>query len=245
MRKGFTLIELLVVIAIIAILAAILFPVFARARAKAQQNNCLSNLKQLALANSMYMSDWDQKVFYWNGTWYGTYLGVNVCWQFFQLYPYTKNIAISSCPTSTGSPNSNYGLDYIMNMCSLSGGNENPVGGVRGGNNPVKDTDMNAAATFLMADGGLGNSWASLGYGSAQGDNIPGSCYIRMSDRHNGGANVDFYDGHAKWMPLLVLWSTNAGVPITANCGGAGSIVDASNRATVGSNPFWTAANEQ
>lgn len=57
-RKAFTLIELLVVIAIIAILAAILFPVFARARAKAQQASCLSNLKQIALAEKMYASDW-------------------------------------------------------------------------------------------------------------------------------------------------------------------------------------------
>src|SRR5450759_2619705 len=61
-RTGFTLIELLVVIAIIAILAAILFPVFARARAKAQQTVCLSNLKQIGLAFMMYASDWKQKL---------------------------------------------------------------------------------------------------------------------------------------------------------------------------------------
>ena len=59
-KSGFTLIELLVVIAIIAILAAILFPVFARARAKDPQTACLSNIKQLALATLMYASDWDE-----------------------------------------------------------------------------------------------------------------------------------------------------------------------------------------
>ena len=59
-KQGFTLIELLVVIAIIAILASILFPVFARAREKARQTSCLSNMKQLGLACSMYAQDYDE-----------------------------------------------------------------------------------------------------------------------------------------------------------------------------------------
>ena len=62
MRRGFTLIELLVVIAIIAILAAILFPVFARAREKARQASCLSNLKQLGLGLMMYAQDYDERL---------------------------------------------------------------------------------------------------------------------------------------------------------------------------------------
>ena len=60
LRRGFTLIELLVVVAIIAILAAILFPVFARAREKARQSTCQSNQKQIALAMRMYMQDYDE-----------------------------------------------------------------------------------------------------------------------------------------------------------------------------------------
>src|ERR1700739_382823 len=67
-RHGFTLIELLVFVAIIAILAAILFPVFAQARAKARQTVCLSNLKQLGLGELMYKQDYDEHYSFWNWT---------------------------------------------------------------------------------------------------------------------------------------------------------------------------------
>src|ERR1043166_5831286 len=68
LRSGFTLIELLVVIAIIAILAAILFPVFAQARDKARQTACLSNAKQIGLAVNMYVQDYDE-TFFWQRAW--------------------------------------------------------------------------------------------------------------------------------------------------------------------------------
>ncbi|NPV45908.1 MAG: DUF1559 domain-containing protein [Armatimonadetes bacterium] len=92
-RRGFTLIELLVVIAIIAILAAILFPVFARAREQARRTSCLSNLKQLALAAMMYGQDYDELLPV------GATQG-NSLWNVVQgLYPYVKNSQVFYCPS--------------------------------------------------------------------------------------------------------------------------------------------------
>lgn len=91
-RRGFTLIELLVVIAIIAILAAILFPVFAQAREKARQTQCLSNGKQVGLALLMYAGDYDNHlpVYVWPESYI---VGA-------RLQPYIKNQAIFKCPSS-------------------------------------------------------------------------------------------------------------------------------------------------
>ncbi|HEY3396673.1 MAG TPA: prepilin-type N-terminal cleavage/methylation domain-containing protein [Armatimonadota bacterium] len=254
-RKGFTLIELLVVIAIIAILAAILFPVFARARMKAQQSNCLSNMKQIALGNAMYMSDNDQKVINFPANWMTpswTSTTNSVTPQMYCLMPYVKNIQIFNCPTSKNStPNS--GQDYETNMCALNAGNREPVyysNGCRGGNNPVKDSEMNAASTMIGYDG-AGNSWNSLGYTSRNGDAGPsdGGYYMHISDRHSDGTNVNFYDGHAKWMKLGAIFSSNAGVSLPLANGGSINI-DASDRTgalcgtAVPSNPWWTGANE-
>lgn len=104
-RRGFTLIELLVVIAIIAILAAILFPVFAQARDKARQAACLSNTKQVGLALAMYVQDYDE-------TYPGAFLQVTPinggtldripleC----QLQPYIKSTGVWTCPNQAAPP---------------------------------------------------------------------------------------------------------------------------------------------
>ncbi len=104
-RRGFTLIELLVVIAIIAILAAILFPVFAQARAKARQAMCLSNNKQIGLAAMMYLQDYDETFVFAEiamipppGFCGGGFTSCTSIGYLYWLQPYSKNNLYSRCP---------------------------------------------------------------------------------------------------------------------------------------------------
>ncbi len=190
-RRGFTLIELLVVIAIIAILAAILFPVFARAREKARQTSCLSNLKQIGLAAHMYKNDYDERHVrdrYQTldapaprGPYQSPYCGVNY-WYVDILEPYIKNRQIWKCPsddathTCVGFPDHSYEPNTEL---------VNPVTGVA--DSSVKDP----AGTIQFIEAGL-NSRAHC--------TDPGS-YINQ-DNHFDGWNCTFVDGHAKWMKV-------------------------------------------
>jgi len=221
-RTGFTLIELLVVIAIIAILAAILFPVFARARAKAQQATCLANVKQLTLGALMYADDYGQVLApARNGAG-----GLSMMFWGQMIYPYLKNYMIQVCPNNPwmncvacpapmvklstldscpawGWPN-NPGLMLFYDSCGNSYGyntllgTDLPVDSVPPGPMPAVSLGaVNRPAEILLlcdsANWGLTNGW--------------GSTDRRVGDygtgRHNNGVNMGYLDGHAQWANLV------------------------------------------
>ena len=126
-KTAFTLIELLVVIAIIAILAAILFPVFARARENARRSSCQSNLKQIGLGVLQYVQDYDER--YPTGNAGTAAFGNRRGWAG-NIYPYVKSKQIFVCPSDvTSASGNNTPISYALNR-SISG---NPVTAASGG----------------------------------------------------------------------------------------------------------------
>jgi prepilin-type N-terminal cleavage/methylation domain-containing protein/prepilin-type processing-associated H-X9-DG protein len=233
-RRGFTLIELLVVIAIIAILAAILFPVFAQAREKARQVSCLSNLRQMSTAVAMYVQDYEAYPVY-------SYPSPsNERWHTI-LQPYVKNTGVFVCPSSAFQRyhfrNMGYGYNYQYLARDVS----------RGGPGSVGESAIEYPAdTIAIADSWGTGGWAqnpqpwsdtandcdrfgNHGYtidppllppapGNRFGTSCsptsslagyPGPGHTRIGSRHGGGANIAFCDGHAKWMRREVLERDN------------------------------------
>ena len=206
-HTGFTLIELLVVIAIIAILAAILFPVFAQARAKAQQAACASNVRQMGLGVAMYAQDYDER-FPLAATLLPDFTFLN--WHDF-VDPYVKNKQIWNCPSTTlplkdsgGKPVCHYGFNTFYLNTALSGAAVNPANPNDLNNAPgISLAAVSAAAhTVLMAD--------TIGVTSVPANHS--STYLlppshttdeiywgRPEARHSEGAVVGFADGHVKW----------------------------------------------
>lgn len=215
-RSGFTLIELLVVIAIIAILAAILFPVFARAREKARQASCLSNEKQLALAVLMYASDYDDRhpAVYDDGH---PVLGRRI-WAD-KIMPYIKNTEILLCPDVEHgiAP----GQSFQRTRYAMPMEHDFPEGWV----NTRKLGGWEAPAETLMFVENYSNWWTHVcprhGRHHAGGliQTIGGRDGIcgRLGDPpaevtwpyHNGGCNCAFVDGHCKWMSINDLANTS------------------------------------
>jgi len=197
--RGFTLIELLVVIAIIAILAAILFPVFAKAREKARQTSCLSNLKQIGLAFHQYSQDYDER---WPLNAYtcpagagSTDNGVTELW-YHPLNPYIKNYQIFKCPSATYNPMGTLGPSGkpLYSSAAAYGWAAWHIGTTQytllSG---VADADiLDPAQTLVCAD--------AKGYYRVTGQKDGLYNDVQLDGRHNDGVNVLFADGHAKWM---------------------------------------------
>lgn len=198
-KQGFTLIELLVVIAIIAILAAILFPVFARAREKARQTHCLGNIKQLGNAFRMYLDDWDN-TFPGAGCVNGSLSNPNaksndwvVSWDHHMIsvtrgsiFPYVKNIDSYYClsdPASQFKSPKTDRLSYGMNTCLWSKSESN----VR----------FPSSTILLMEE----SEKSALQQGLNDGCFFPYFPNDLPANRHSRGGNYLLADTHAKWLP--------------------------------------------
>jgi len=207
-RKGFTLIELLVVIAIIAILAAILFPVFAQAREKARSISCTSNLKQLATAFGMYVQDYDEKFTGWSPTdgpilQSGCRGPYKTRWFHHLWQPYIKNWSVCICPSTKWENGKNCGFwpdDPEIKLHGTSYAFSCRIGCL------CKDTTLASikrpSEMLMLSDGAWACMRPYLGPpgGAVQGDSSKGGCGTNWIEPHSGGVNVAFFDGHCKWM---------------------------------------------
>ena len=211
-RNGFTLIELLVVIAIIAILAAILFPVFAQAREKARQTSCASNLKQLSYGAAMYSQDYDEQLL--------DYRVINELYLWNVAFEaYIKNKQVHLCPdaprpaSSTPNPYGQLGSaslawdgfryfgSYDYNGWLYCSSKQGCVCSLAGITQP--------ASTALLQDGIWIDGWVLNGdtscptrYNTQTGANNGNDMGRICINRHSGGINTAFADSHLKWTKL-------------------------------------------
>ena len=219
MRRGFTLIELLVVIAIIAILAAILFPVFAKAREKARQTSCLSNVKQMILGVLQYAQDYDEmlvpglagapgKTTTWPVSRNAAFTSIAMNMDL--IYPYVNNVQMFFCPSSPNTVDAhaaNYGFNSALCPDTRGGLVPQRLGTLR---NPAETFIVFDSGAYMMGWGYVTTPSGSFWYvpGTAGGRNPAGESSIAIaaayqndyvSGRHNQGINVGLADGHAKW----------------------------------------------
>jgi len=226
-RRGFTLIELLVVIAIIAILAAILFPAFARARENARRSSCQSNLKQIGLGMLQYSQDYDERLVSQVGG-SGTQSWVDL------IQPYVKSDQLFICPSDTNktvvmngsssAKHTSYAYNVQLNLPPVSpftiwiGRNTSQITSVA---TMVALTDSGMAGTDVVGNGWIlgvptaGADATAKGYetwaapGTAV-DTTNGNTFVAPIARHLETVNVAFADGHVKSLRLEKFWSSGS-----------------------------------
>jgi prepilin-type N-terminal cleavage/methylation domain-containing protein/prepilin-type processing-associated H-X9-DG protein len=225
-RNAFTLIELLVVIAIIAILAAILFPVFAAAREKARQTACLSNAKQLGMALTMYTQDYDEVLP--NQWWDHSGCTEWDCTPARQLAPYTKNTQVWVCPSKQrGAPDPSVTkfISYGFNAWTIA----RPLSSMQQPADTVFLAECGANASLKHLGGSLGDgasdaAWLDSYWQTYSYPKVKVSVYSKsntntnhrfqtQAGKHNSTVNIVYADGHAKSSrPSRLTWGNFYGI---------------------------------
>jgi prepilin-type N-terminal cleavage/methylation domain-containing protein/prepilin-type processing-associated H-X9-DG protein len=231
MKGAFTLIELLVVIAIIAILGAILLPVFSQAKEQAKSVTCLSTQRQLAISVHLYLQDWEAyPLLNYRNNANPALSNTAIRW-FNLLQPYVRADALFECagaPGIKGGRNMALGYNYMFlgNTHFLPGHPYNSVSESTisqqsrtiafADSDGVKKEDVaSAGGTYVPYFHGFVIDAPESNWSLAPPlDEDAGWCWkgnrCRLSQRHRGGANASFCDGHASWLPYTKAMKNNS-----------------------------------